>query len=288
MTGEGIQVPDSTSKAFSSAMAAYTSTSSSSHYSNEPNMGAMAHHQFHHHQQQQQQSLHHHNDGRMSPRQAPDQIHYQNQQLMNGGPSASSCLVCYTAPVDTVMEPCQHHVHAQCNERWLVKDKVCPVCWSPIQSHRRIATGPPPSYPPPPVPTNSLARAGGVAAAAYASKPMLSEADQSPRTANNNSAATPTSANPSAMRKGKWTGEESAYCDRLIEEFKKGNLPLAEGTTLRTFLSKLLNCDPMRISKKYTGDQCIGKVSGHLFPYVCGFMCVYTNYVFILYFTCNE
>ncbi|CAH0479154.1 unnamed protein product [Peronospora belbahrii] len=62
------------------------------------------------------------------------------------------------------------------------------------------------------------------------------------------------------MRKGKWTAEESAYCDRLIEEFKKGNLPLAEGTTLRTFLSKLLNCDPMRISKKYTGDQCIGKI----------------------------
>ncbi|CAH0487754.1 unnamed protein product [Peronospora farinosa] len=65
---------------------------------------------------------------------------------------------------------------------------------------------------------------------------------------------------PTVMRKGKWTAEESAYCDRLIEEFKKGNLPLSEGTTLRTFLSKLLNCDPMRISKKYTGDQCIGKI----------------------------
>ncbi|CAI5743474.1 unnamed protein product [Peronospora destructor] len=65
---------------------------------------------------------------------------------------------------------------------------------------------------------------------------------------------------PAAMRKGKWTAEESAYCDRLIEEFKRGNLPLSEGTTLRTFLSKLLNCDPMRISKKYTGDQCIGKI----------------------------
>lgn len=62
------------------------------------------------------------------------------------------------------------------------------------------------------------------------------------------------------MRKGKWTKEESAYCDRLIEEFKNGNLPLTEGTTLRTFLSKLLNCDPMRISKKYTGDHCIGKI----------------------------
>lgn len=31
------------------------------------------------------------------------------------------------------------------------------------------------------------------------------------------------------------------------------------GTTLRTFLSKLLNCDPMRISKKFVGQNCIGK-----------------------------
>lgn len=78
--------------------------------------------------------------------------------------------------------------------------------------------------------------------------------------AGNASAKQQTNNLTAVMRKGKWTAEESAYCDRLIEEFKKGNLPLAEGTTLRTFLSKLLNCDPMRISKKYTGDQCIGKI----------------------------
>lgn len=63
-----------------------------------------------------------------------------------------------------------------------------------------------------------------------------------------------------ALRRGKWTPEEEAYARRLIEEFKRGNLPLSEGTTLRTFLSKLLNCDPMRISKKFVGHNCIGKV----------------------------
>jgi hypothetical protein len=46
---------------------------------------------------------------------------------------------------------------------------------------------------------------------------------------------------------------------RLITEFKAGMLPLTDGTTLRTFLSKLLNCDPMRISKKFVGQNCIGK-----------------------------
>ena len=61
------------------------------------------------------------------------------------------------------------------------------------------------------------------------------------------------------LRRGKWTAEEEAYANRLILEFKAGLLPLQEGTTLRTFLSKLLNCDPMRISKKFVGSNCIGK-----------------------------
>ncbi|KAL9188053.1 hypothetical protein ACHAXT_006431 [Thalassiosira profunda] len=56
-----------------------------------------------------------------------------------------------------------------------------------------------------------------------------------------------------------WTPEEEAYAERLIQEFKAGLLPLTDGTTLRTFLSKLLNCDPMRISKKFVGSNCIGK-----------------------------
>ncbi|CAN0430834.1 unnamed protein product, partial [Hapterophycus canaliculatus] len=46
---------------------------------------------------------------------------------------------------------------------------------------------------------------------------------------------------------------------RLIQEFKAGLLPLTDGTTLRTFLSIMLNCDPMRISKKFVGSNCIGK-----------------------------
>jgi hypothetical protein len=62
------------------------------------------------------------------------------------------------------------------------------------------------------------------------------------------------------LRRGKWTAEEEFYANRLIYEFKLGLLPLTDGTTLRTFLSKLLNCDPMRISKKFVGQNCIGKV----------------------------
>lgn len=32
-------------------------------------------------------------------------------------------------------------------------------------------------------------------------------------------------------------------------------LSFVEGTTLRNYLSKVLNCDPMRITKKYTGNS---------------------------------
>jgi hypothetical protein len=63
----------------------------------------------------------------------------------------------------------------------------------------------------------------------------------------------------SGVRRGKWTAEEESYSNQLIYEFKAGLLPLTDGTTLRTFLSKLLNCDPMRISKKFVGGNCIGK-----------------------------
>lgn len=61
------------------------------------------------------------------------------------------------------------------------------------------------------------------------------------------------------VRRGKWTSEEQAYADRLIRDFEAGILPLENGATLRAFLSKKLNCDPMRISKKFAGARCLGK-----------------------------
>ncbi|CAB9515974.1 expressed unknown protein [Seminavis robusta] len=60
-------------------------------------------------------------------------------------------------------------------------------------------------------------------------------------------------------RSGKWTKEEEAYVDLLIEEFRSGALPLREGTTLRSFLSKMVNCNPKRVSKKYENTNYNGK-----------------------------
>jgi hypothetical protein len=62
-------------------------------------------------------------------------------------------------------------------------------------------------------------------------------------------------------RKGKWSAEEEVYTQRMIAYFVEGLLGLAEGTTLRSFLSERLNCDPMRITKKFQGESSIGKRS---------------------------
>ena len=62
-----------------------------------------------------------------------------------------------------------------------------------------------------------------------------------------------------SLRRGKWTVEEEAYVTRVIEDFNGGFLKAPAGTTLRSYLSEKLNCDPMRITKKFTGEACIGK-----------------------------
>lgn len=61
------------------------------------------------------------------------------------------------------------------------------------------------------------------------------------------------------LRRGKWTVEEEAYVARVIQDFNSGFLNASAGTTLRSYLSEKLQCDPMRITKKFTGEACIGK-----------------------------
>lgn len=56
--------------------------------------------------------------------------------------------------------------------------------------------------------------------------------------------------------------EEERYTNRVIEAFNSGSLKLTDsdrGITLRAYLANKLGCDPMRITKKYTGASCLGK-----------------------------
>ena len=53
--------------------------------------------------------------------------------------------------------------------------------------------------------------------------------------------------------------EEEEYTSRIIHYFGTGLLTLPEGATLRSYLADKLNCDPMRITKKYAGASCLGR-----------------------------
>ncbi len=65
--------------------------------------------------------------------------------------------------------------------------------------------------------------------------------------------------NKANLRRGKWTPEEEAYARAVICDFNSGYLDAPIGTTLRAYLSGKLECDPMRITKKFTKDDSIGK-----------------------------
>lgn len=65
--------------------------------------------------------------------------------------------------------------------------------------------------------------------------------------------------NKAHLRKGKWTPEEEEYTMRIIQHFRTGLLSLPDGHTLRSHLAEKLNCDPMRITKKFSGASCLGK-----------------------------
>jgi len=56
------------------------------------------------------------------------------------------------------------------------------------------------------------------------------------------------------QRSGQWTTEEKLYASKLIYLFHRGNgyIGAWNGQSLRSFLAKALNCNPMRISKKYS------------------------------------
>lgn len=54
----------------------------------------------------------------------------------------------------------------------------------------------------------------------------------------------------SELRTGRWTTEETAYCDLLIDLFEKGSLPIPDGIKLNDFLSNMLKSKQSRLTKK--------------------------------------
>nr|CCA21902.1 conserved hypothetical protein [Albugo laibachii Nc14] len=57
----------------------------------------------------------------------------------------------------------------------------------------------------------------------------------------------------SYVRTGRWSYEEEAYAKGMMEAFRSGHIPLHGRVSLRKFLSEILICHPMRVSKKFAG-----------------------------------
>ncbi|KAL9182510.1 hypothetical protein ACHAXT_013162 [Thalassiosira profunda] len=76
------------------------------------------------------------------------------------------------------------------------------------------------------------------------------------------------SSSSSDLRTGRWTTEETAYCDKLIQKFMAGRLPLPEGIKLNEFLSSMLKSKQSRLTKKMKNAKLSSKTfkrtSGHL------------------------
>lgn len=88
---------------------------------------------------------------------------------------------------------------------------------------------------------------------------IAAAASSTPQSSPPNGTERSTKSKGGSLRRGKWTAEEETYVARVIQDFNSGFLNAPAGTTLRSYLSDKLQCDPMRITKKFTGDSCIGK-----------------------------
>ncbi len=102
---------------------------------------------------------------------------------------------------------------------------------------------------------HAYASAATAAAADSGSKPLLFI--RMPTSFSNNASATTTTTHYS--RSGAWTSDEIAFVDIASCLFKQGCLPLRENTMLRQFLARLLDCHPMRLSKRFSKGNKVGK-----------------------------
>jgi hypothetical protein len=64
------------------------------------------------------------------------------------------------------------------------------------------------------------------------------------------SASTNPTAESSDARTGRWTEAEIAYCDKLVDKFETGQLPLQNGVKLNEFLANMLKSKQSRLTKK--------------------------------------
>jgi hypothetical protein len=71
-----------------------------------------------------------------------------------------------------------------------------------------------------------------------------------------------------ALRTGRWTTEETDYCDHLIQLFERGKLPIPDGCKLNDFLSNMLKSKQSRLTKKKKNAKLSTRQYKHTTGYV--------------------
>jgi hypothetical protein len=72
----------------------------------------------------------------------------------------------------------------------------------------------------------------------------------------------------SDLRTGRWTTEETLYCDKLIEKYESGELPVSDGIKLNDFLANMLKSKQSRLTKKMKNT----KLSAKTYKRTLGFL----------------
>jgi len=72
----------------------------------------------------------------------------------------------------------------------------------------------------------------------------------------------------SELRTGRWTSEETMYCDKMIEKFEAGQLPIADGVKLNDFLAGMLKSKQSRLTKKMKNARLSAKTYKRTIGYI--------------------
>mmetsp|Transcript_16247 Transcript_16247/g.23131 ORF Transcript_16247/g.23131 Transcript_16247/m.23131 type:complete len:922 (+) Transcript_16247:80-2845(+) len=171
-----------------------------------------------------------------------------NSSMNQGTDDIVRCLCCAYGGCDVRVLDCGCFMHARCIP---LPTKIpitqCPHCSRPttgltlfpmnfqeIDNARRAAT--------------SSAAATGKRGKKR--KESGSSTQNGENTVNVNSTAASYDLFDNDCRTGRWTTEEMNFCDKLIERFRGGNLPIVDGIKLNDFLAGMLKSKQSRLTKK--------------------------------------
>jgi len=167
----------------------------------------------------------------------------QQQQVASFVPNA--CRRCHHGGCDLKIMDCGCLFHARCLQVTGNPLTSCPSCHGPLRSLYLM-----------PMDFSEIDQAR-IAAASMAPSSKRGKkrknatiARLNPSNSLGGNGTDDQSGDGSDLRTGRWTAEETEYCDKLISAYERGELPISEGVKLNDFLATMLKSKQSRLTKK--------------------------------------